>query len=150
MLSKRTKLVGFLGSLFIGAALLAACGSQAGTAAVPEPALAPLHAMPMDVQQATEAVQIAYRFAVANPALLSEIPCYCGCGALGHTSNYDCYVDSVDAAGLVTFDPHALACTVCVDITQDSLRLFGQGQGVAEVRRHVDRTYARYGPSNMP
>lgn len=113
-------------------------------------AMAPLDQMPADVQSAPVLVQQAYQFAVANPEVLQHVPCYCGCGAMGHTSNYDCYVQSIDAAGKVAFDPHALGCSICVDITQDTMRLLRQGKDIGAIRSIIDDTYARYGPSNMP
>jgi hypothetical protein len=136
--------------VLLAGGLTAGCGSQAGGAGQPALAMADLHAMPMDVQEAPVAVQQAYQFAVANPELLSEIPCYCGCGGLGHKSNYDCYVAGVTDAGDVAFDEHALACSICVDITQDTMRLLRQGKTLAETRQYVDTTYSRYGPSNIP
>ena len=54
-------------------------------------------------------VREAYRFAVANPEPLSQIPCYCACGGVGHESNLDCFIQAVEPDGSVTFDHHALA-----------------------------------------
>ena len=54
--------------------------------------MAPVSEMSTDVQQAPVRVQEAYQFAVANPEVAQAIPCYCGCGAMGHTSNYSCFV----------------------------------------------------------
>lgn len=45
-----------------------------------------------------------YRYAVANRNVLQYMPCFCGCGAGGHTSNYDCYVDAVLPDGRVRLD----------------------------------------------
>jgi hypothetical protein len=112
--------------------------------------MAPLHTMPHEVQTARVAVQQAYQFAVANPELMTELPCYCGCGPLGHTSNYDCYVADVDASGAITFDAHALGCTICVDITQDAMRMMKQGHDPGGILAYINQTYAKYGPSNMP
>jgi hypothetical protein len=106
--------------------------------------------MPGEVQSAPVTVQQAYQFAVANPVVMKNIPCYCGCGNLGHTSNYDCYVSSVDGQGKVTFDQHALGCSICVDITQDVMRLLKEGKSPQEARAYVDATYSKYGPSNIP
>lgn len=50
-------------------------------------------------------VQSLYRFAAQNRETLQYIPCYCGCGAVGHTSNFDCYY-KVTAGGLV-YEQHA-------------------------------------------
>jgi hypothetical protein len=112
--------------------------------------MAPLDHMPAEVQNAPMSVQQAYQFAAANPEVLQQLPCYCGCGAMGHTSNYACYVSSVDAAGKLKFDSHALGCSICVDITQDAMRMLKEGKGVTEIRSYVDETYGQYGPSNMP
>jgi hypothetical protein len=105
--------------------------------------------MPADVQAAPVTVQQAYQFAFANPDMMTQIPCYCGCGAMGHTSNYSCYVSNVDANGTITYDSHALGCSICVDITQDAMRMLKQGKSIPEIRAYVDQTYAKYGPSNM-
>ena len=130
--------------------LVAGCSSQTSQADMSGMDMAPLADMPADVQQAPVSVQQAYQYAVANPDVLSQIPCYCGCGSMGHTSNYACYVSGQNSDGSLSFDNHALGCSICVDITQDSMRLLKQGKSVVEVRSYVDSTYAKYGPSNMP
>lgn len=109
-----------------------------------------LDQMPTEVQESPTVVRQAYQFAVANPDVMRRIPCYCGCGPIGHTSNYSCYVSRVDDQGHVTFDTHALGCSICVDITQDTMRLLQQGKSVDEIRAYVDTTYSKYGKSNMP
>jgi len=106
--------------------------------------------MPAEVQMAPVTVQTAYQFAAANPDIMKDIPCYCGCGNIGHTSNYDCYVSNVDEKGSVTFDNHALGCSICVDITQDVMRMLRDGKSPQDARAYVDATYAKYGPSNIP
>ncbi len=134
--------------ILIGSAL-ASCApntAEAGHASH----LAPLSEMPADVQSAPVVVQEAYQFAVANPDVLKQLPCYCGCGAMGHTSNYSCYVAEAKADGSFTYDPHALGCSICVDITQDAMRQLQQGKSIDEIRLYVDNTYSRYGKSNLP
>jgi hypothetical protein len=126
------------------------CAGGGGPVVVDNLILAPPANMPADVQAAPTTVQEAYRFAVANPDVLSQIPCYCGCGAIGHTSNYACYVSGEGQGGAPSFDSHALGCSICVDITQDAMRLLREGQSVADIHAYVDQTYAQYGPSNMP
>jgi len=110
----------------------------------------PMDQMPAEVQSAPVAVQEAYQFNTANPDTMQDIPCYCGCGDIGHTSNYDCYVSEVDASGKITFDNHALGCSICVDITQDVMRMLREGKSPQEARTYVDATYSKYGPSNIP
>jgi len=112
--------------------------------------LAPLEGMPEEVRSAPLVVQEAYQFAAANPEILKGLPCYCGCGDMGHTSNYACYVQEVGQDGTITFDSHALGCSICVDITQDAIRLLDQGKTLPEIRAYVDETYSRFGPSNFP
>lgn len=113
-------------------------------------AMAPMADMPSEVQAAPVTVQQAYQFAFANPEIMTEIPCYCGCGAMGHASNYACYVAGENADGSIKFDNHALGCSICVDITQDTMRLLKEGQALPDIRAYIDRTYAQYGPSNIP
>jgi len=110
----------------------------------------PLDEMPAEVQTAPMTVQTAYQFNAANPGLMKEIPCYCGCGNIGHTSNYDCYVSNVEVSGAITFDNHALGCSICVDITQDVMRMTREGKNSQDARAYIDATYSKYGPSNIP
>ena len=109
----------------------------------------PLAQMPAEVQAAPSVVQQAYQFAAANPDVMKGIPCYCGCGNIGHTSNYSCYVRGSDANGRLSFDNHALGCSLCVNITQDTMRLLKEGKTVPDIKAYVDATYAKYGTSNM-
>jgi len=106
--------------------------------------------LPAEVQSAPVKRSHGYQFAAANPDVMQVLPCYCGCGGIGHTSNYDCYVADVEASGTIRFDGHALGCSICVDITQDAMRLLKQGKSVSDIRAFVDATYSQYGTSNMP
>ena len=106
--------------------------------------------MPAEVQSAPVTVQQAYQFASANPDVMKNIPCYCGCGNVGHTSNYSCYISSADDKGNIRFDNHALGCSICVDITQDVMRLLWEGKSSQDARAYIDSTYSKYGPSNIP
>ena len=126
---------------------LSACSTQSQST---ELHMMPLGEMPAEVQSAPMTVQAAYQFNAANPDIMKDIPCYCGCGNIGHTSNYDCYVSSVDEQGNITFDNHALGCSICVDITQDVMRMLREGKSPQEARAYVDAAYAKYGPSNIP
>jgi hypothetical protein len=110
----------------------------------------PMEQMPAEVQSAPATVQEAYQFAAINPDVMKDIPCYCGCGSVGHKSNYDCYVAEGDAKSNFTFDNHALGCSICVDITQDVMRMLRDGKSPQDARAYIDATYAKYGPSNIP
>ncbi len=129
--------------------LLTACG-EAATTRGQDLSMASIKDMPAEVKSAPVTVQQAYQFAVANPNVMQQIPCYCGCGAMGHTSNYSCYISSVETDGKVNYDTHALGCSICVDITQDTMRLLKQGKTVSEIKTSIDQTYSKYGLSNMP
>jgi len=111
--------------------------------------MAPVSQMPSAVQKAPTRVHEAYRFAVANPDLLKHIPCYCGCGAMGHTSNYACYVKEVKPDGSVNFDDHALGCSLCVDITQDARRMLDEGKSPQDIRAAIVANYSQFGPPNQ-
>ena len=142
----------FYFSLMIGLVLLTvlpACSTQS-TTSEDHLNMASMDLMPAEVLSAPVSVQEAYQFNVANPEIMKDIPCYCGCGNIGHTSNYDCYVSAIDGAGKITFDNHALGCSICVDITQDVMRLLRDGKSSQEARAYIDATYSKYGPSNIP
>ncbi len=134
------------GVVILIALLLAGCSSAGSTAYT----LAPMEEMPPEVQSAPDVVSEAYRFAVANPDVLTQLPCYCGCGAMGHTSNYSCYVADENPDGSLVFEEHALGCSICVDITQDAMRMLDEGKAIPEIRAYIDQTYSAFGPSNMP
>jgi hypothetical protein len=85
--------------------ILGSCGGDQPTDR--EIKLAPLSDMPVEIQQAPTTVQEAYRFAVANPELVSQFPCYCGCVHAGHESNLDCYIQDTQPDGTIIFDGHA-------------------------------------------
>lgn len=82
-----------------------ACSSKSPDGGVK---LAPLSALPPQIQSTPVAVREAYQFALANQEVLQKIPCYCGCGAEGHTSVKDCFVQEVRADGTVIWDEMGL------------------------------------------
>jgi len=132
-------------------AVLILLGGSFGCASAPVShalMLAPLDQMSMAVQAAPTATQQSYRFAAANADVLRHIPCYCGCNKLGHKSNYDCYISGQAATGQFSYSSHALGCTICVDITQEAMRLMRQGQSPAQIRDAIDTSFAHYGPGN--
>ncbi len=130
--------------IFVSGCSTASASSQDGLK------MASMDGMPQEIKSAPTVVQQAYQFATANPDVLKHIPCYCGCDDIGHTSNYTCYISGQDENGQLKYDSHALGCSICVDITQDAMRLLKQGKTVPEIKTYIDQTYAQYGPSNMP
>jgi hypothetical protein len=126
---------------------LSACAPVRALAVVP---MRPMSELPPEMQSAPAHVRTAYQFAAANPEVSMNVPCYCGCVSSGHTSNFRCYVSQVNAGGIFVYDPHALGCATCVNITQDSMRLLREGRTVQEINAYIDATYASYGPSTGP
>jgi hypothetical protein len=71
--------------------------------------LAPENILPPDIAKAPGEVREAYRFAILNRGTLRYIPCYCGCGADGHTSNASCYFKDSSTPANPVFDRMSLA-----------------------------------------
>src|SRR5215217_869682 len=91
--------------LMTAALFLAACSTPA------EAKLAPDSVLPAFLATAAPRVREAYRFALAHPHDLETVPCYCGCGGMGHTSNLSCFIQDADPNWeTITFDQHAAGC----------------------------------------
>ncbi|GAB4575825.1 MAG: hypothetical protein Kow0077_29260 [Anaerolineae bacterium] len=135
----RKSVMTVLGVLLV--ALLAGCSGANEAESVP------MSMLPDYVQTAPQRVREAYQFAVAHPEALAVQPCYCGCGAMGHTSNLSCYLADPAEDGSPVFDNHAAGCGICVDITHDVMRLMDQGKTPLEIRQYVDAQYSPFGPS---
>lgn len=134
-------------SLFLGLiVILAACGGDEQVVSLAGLEMASIDAMPPSVQEAPVRVQEAYQFAQMNEDVLENIPCYCGCGSMGHTSNYSCFVAGTEPDGGVVYDEHALACGICVDIAHDTMRLLADDKDIDAIFAEIDQTYARFGP----
>ena len=102
--------------------------------------------MPDYVRNAPDRVQEAYLYAVSHPEDLASVPCYCGCGSMGHTSNLSCFVADASTDEVPVFDAHAAGCGICVDIAQDVMRLRAEGRSLPQVRDYIDATYSGFGP----
>jgi hypothetical protein len=133
--------------LLIGTFLLAACGASGQQNS--QAKLAPVAVLPKPMQDAPTAVRTAYQFAVANPAALQNVPCYCGCGAIGHKSNLACYIKEFGADGKPVFDDHAMGCSICVDIATDVMQMTDEGKAPAAIRQQIVATYSKFGPANQ-
>ena len=110
---KVTTLLGRRRFLSAAAVLIASACAPAALKVAPTPV--PLPALgadpkngiwPAQYLRAAAPVREAYSWAIAHEPTLRFIPCYCGCGEDGHTSNYSCYVQQVMAGGRVILDPH--------------------------------------------
>lgn len=134
-------------SIFLPTMMLTNCSAPSGDHAVH---LADASELPMDMSSAPSRVREAYQFALANPAPLKNVPCFCGCNSIGHTNNYDCYIKDAPNNGKPVFSEHALGCSICVDITQDVMRMTREGRAPPQIQRAILDQYAQFGPSNFP
>ncbi len=128
--------------------VLSACAApQQAATSKSSPAVVAM--LPEQVKAAPERVRNAYAFAVSNPDALKNVPCYCGCGAMGHTSNLSCYINERKPDGQIVFDDHALGCSLCVDIAQDVMRKTGEGKLPQAIRADIMAAYSKFGPANQ-
>ncbi|MGE5141508.1 MAG: PCYCGC motif-containing (lipo)protein, partial [Rudaea sp.] len=111
-----------LSVLALSSLAASACSSAGANSSAGE-AMGDMSMLPSDIQSAPTRVWEAYQFAIANADALKNVPCYCGCGAIGHKSNYDCFIQDAPPSGKPVFDRHALGCSICVDIAQDVRKL---------------------------
>jgi hypothetical protein len=84
--STHRKIFTLLSIVLVLSVYLSGCSSKESSTQE-DLAMATLDGMPVEVKAAPVTVQQAYQFAVANPEIMKQIPCYCGCGAMGHASS---------------------------------------------------------------
>lgn len=95
-----------------------------------------------------EVLRDAHTFTADHPEVASYVPCYCGCGNAGHKNNADCFVKARDPQGRVTeWEPHGVACAVCIDIAVDSMKMRNSGASVMAIRKKVQGDYLPKFPS---
>ena len=90
----------------------------------------------------------AYKLAVDNRELFSQMPCYCGCAKLDvpHQDLDQCFF--MPDGG---FEKHAAYCTICADIATAAAGWQSDGKTTAEVRQLVDEKFGDVGPAtNTP
>lgn len=87
---------------------MAVAGCRTFEAAEHRYQLASENVLPTDIAKAPAEVREAYRFAITNRDTLRYIPCYCGCGAEGHTSNASCYIKDSSTRDNLLFDRMSL------------------------------------------
>jgi len=107
-------------------------------------------ARPDYVRSATARVQEAYRYALTRPDVLQWMPCYCGCAAMEHQSNLDCFLRSRMSVGAVAYEEHASFCDVCVQTALLAKQRFAEGRSLAQVRAEVDATFGGNGVPGTP
>lgn len=123
--------------------------------AAPEPAI-PAGAMqvPSDAEVAAawetrpafvaalpDAWSAAYRFALERPDVLQWLPCYCGCGGMGHRSNLDCFFQQREEPGTFRFEEHGSYCDICVETANLASEMVRAGRSISEIRAAVDTTF---------
>lgn len=103
-------------------------------------------ARPAFVRDNGARVAEAYAFALAAPGPLESMPCYCGCVAMDHRSNLDCFFKAHrDGYGRVAFEEHASFCGVCVDTALLTKHRLAEGRTLREIRVEVDQTIGSNG-----
>ena len=98
-----------------------------------------------------EVVTAAYVFAAEHPEVASYVPCFCGCQAMGHTGNEDCFVSSRAANGdVIAWEPHGVECAVCIDVATRSRQLTASGASVTATRAAIEKEFAATSPVMTP
>ena len=103
----KPRLTLFLTLLLLAAVVIVEACTDTAVPAQVELTLAPESELPDFVSQSAPEVKEAYRFAIANPEVLSAFPCYCGCSTIGHKNNLECYIKEVRTDGSIEFENHA-------------------------------------------
>jgi hypothetical protein len=85
----------------------------------------------LDPNQFVGQVKQAYQFAGANPGLIAQLWCYCGCDRTnGHTSLLDCYRDD-----------HGATCAICSGEALLAKRMSEQKSPVDQIQDAIRRKY---------
>ncbi|MGE8205068.1 PCYCGC motif-containing (lipo)protein [Heyndrickxia sp. NPDC080065] len=146
MFRKRTVLYTLLVSIFF----ITACSNKNDESIVDQNKK---HPMPMGEETAgadvlpkflantSETVQTIYQAAASHKELLEHMPCYCGCGEMGHQNNYDCFIQENKQNGAVVWDEHGVNCDVCLEIAAQSVVDFNKGKTIKEIRKEIDEKY---------
>jgi hypothetical protein len=87
----------------------------------------------------------AYAFALTRPDVLQYMPCYCGCVAMDHRSNLDCFLRPRQAGMGISFEEHASYCVVCVDTALMAKRMLAEGASFGAIRDAVDASFGDTG-----
>ena len=102
-------------------------------------------ARPDFVSAAPHRTQTAYAFAISRPDVVRWLPCYCGCGAMGHTSNLDCFIKPTEGVRVV-YEEHGSYCDVCVDIAHMAQDMLNRGRSLIQIRAAVDSAFGGLAP----
>lgn len=87
----------------------------------------------------------AYAAALANPDLLTPLPCFCGCMNFEqpHAGLKDCFVNP--ASGEI--DPHGAFCETCQEEALDAVAWAGEGVTPDEIHHRLVAKYSDRDPA---
>jgi hypothetical protein len=86
----------------------------------------------LDPQNFQGTARQAYEVAERDPALLTQLHCYCGCDkSLGHKSLLDCFRDE-----------HGSKCAICCGEAIDAEAMASRGMPVEQIRDALRARYA--------
>jgi len=120
---------------------------DSGSIPTPEQISAAWATRPAYVSHSGHDTEEAYAFAVARPDIVEWMPCYCGCAAMDHRSNLECFLKRREVGAAIAFEEHASYCDICVQTALMAKQMFGQGASLAQMRAAVD---AEFGASGAP
>jgi hypothetical protein len=129
-----------------------AMGSQApvpmGTMHMPtaEEVTATWMARPEYVKTLPADWQAAYAYALARPDVLQWLPCHCGCAAMDHRSNLDCFFKRREVPGSFVYEEHASYCDICVKTANLAQQMLHDGATMIQVRAAVDTRFGGTAP----
>jgi hypothetical protein len=127
-------------------AQIAAAAKAASYGPRKQAALPPIPFAGYEPPYGREVATQAFVFAAEHPEIASYVPCYCGCQAMGHSGNEDCFVKARSESGDVTeWEPHGVECAVCIEVATRSRQMQASGAGVTSIRTAVEREFnAKY------
>ena len=81
----------------------------------------------------------AYEYTALNPQIIDQVPCYCGCGGLGHESLLNCFMTDDGE-----YDNHGSQCDICVGEVIKIKKMYEDGLSIDVIRANIDKDYRKY------
>jgi hypothetical protein len=89
-----------------------------------------------------DVVRELYEFVGTHGDVARHLPCFCACGdKLGHESVEQCYISKRAADGTVTWSPHAMECSICMNVVRIAKRTHESGGSMEQIRAAVEKEY---------
>ncbi|WP_078554018.1 PCYCGC motif-containing (lipo)protein [Bacillus alkalicellulosilyticus] len=80
-----------------------------------------------------------YNMNILHHQDIKQLPCYCGCEKIGHTSNHNCFFsDSTDDR---LIDQHGEYCNVCLDITNTYMNGKKENMSIQQIQSLLKQMY---------